>query len=38
MITFNDKTINIKIIDDKDSHYQLNIPNNDINKDLIKKK
>ena len=35
MITFNDKTINIKIIDDKESHYQLNIPNNDINKKLI---
>ena len=35
MITFNDKTINIKIIDDKESHYQLNIPNNNINKDLI---
>ena len=35
MITFNDKTINIKIIDDKDSHYQLNIPNNEANKKLI---
>ena len=35
MITFNDISINIKIIDDKDSHYQLNIPNNEANKKLI---
>ena len=35
MITFNDISINIKIIDDKKSHYQLNIPNNEANKKLI---
>ena len=35
MITSNDTSINIKYIDDEESHYQLNIPNNDINKDLI---
>ena len=36
IITDNDTSINIKYIDDKDYHYQLNIPNNDINKKLIK--
>ena len=35
IITFNDISINIKIIDDKKSHYQLNIPNNEANKKLI---
>ena len=35
IITSNDTSINIKYIDDEESHYQLNIPNNDINKDLI---
>jgi hypothetical protein len=35
IITSNDISINIKYIDDKESHYQLNIPNNDINKKLI---
>ena len=35
MITSNDTSINIKYIDDEESHYQLNIPNNDINKKLI---
>ena len=35
MITSNDTSINIKYIDDEESYYQLNIPNNDINKDLI---
>ena len=35
IITFDDISINIKYIDDKESHYQLNIPNNDINKKLI---
>ena len=37
IITFNDISINIKIIDDKKSHYQLNIPNNEANKKLIEK-
>ena len=36
IITFDGMLINIKYIDDKESHYQLNIPNNDINKKLIK--
>ena len=35
IIIFKDKSINIKYIDNEDSHYQLNIPNNDINKKLI---
>jgi len=35
VITSNDTSINIKYIDDEESHYQLNIPNNDINKKLI---
>jgi len=35
IITSNDTSINIKYIDDEESHYQLNIPNNDINKKLI---
>jgi hypothetical protein len=35
IITSNDISINIKYIDDEESHYQLNIPNNDINKKLI---
>jgi hypothetical protein len=35
IITFDDTSINIKYIDDEESHYQLNIPNNDINKKLI---
>jgi len=35
IITFNDISINIKYMDDEDTHYQLNIPNNDINKKLI---
>jgi hypothetical protein len=35
IIIFNDISINIKIIDDKKSHYQLNIPNNEANKKLI---
>jgi len=35
IITPNDTSINIKYIDDEDTHYQLNIPNNDINKKLV---
>ena len=35
VITSNDTSINIKYIDVEESHYQLNIPNNDINKKLI---
>ena len=35
VITSNDTSFNIKYIDDEESHYQLNIPNNDINKKLI---
>ena len=35
IITSNDTSINIKYIDDEESYYQLNIPNNDINKKLI---
>jgi hypothetical protein len=35
IITSNDTSINIKYIDDEESQYQLNIPNNDINKKLI---
>jgi len=35
IITSNDTSINIKYIDEEESHYQLNIPNNDINKKLI---
>jgi len=35
IITSNDTSINIKYIDDEGTHYQLNIPNNDINKKLI---
>ena len=35
IIKFNDTSINIKYIDDEESYYQLNIPNNDINKKLI---
>jgi len=33
--TFNDISINIKYMDDEGTHYQLNIPNNDINKKLV---
>ena len=35
MITFNDTSIEIKIIDEEGNHYKKDIPNNDINKDLI---
>jgi len=35
IITPNDTSINIKYIDDEGTHYQLNIPNNDINKKLV---
>ena len=35
VITSNDTSINIKYIDEEETHYQLNIPNNDINKKLI---
>ena len=35
IITFNDTTIEIKIIDEKGCYYKTNIPNNDINKKLI---
>ena len=33
--TFNDTSIEIKIIDEEGNHYKKDIPNNDINKDLI---
>ena len=35
IITANDTTIEIKIIDEKGCYYKTNIPNNDINKKLI---
>ena len=35
IITANDITIEIKIIDEKGCYYKTNIPNNDINKKLI---
>ena len=35
IITANDTTIEIKIIDEKGCYYKANIPNNDINKKLI---
>ena len=35
VITSNDTSINIKYIDEEETHYHLNIPNNDINKKLI---
>ena len=35
IITTNDTTIEIKIIDEKGCYYKTNIPNNDINKKLI---
>ena len=34
--TFNDTSIEIKIIDEEGNHYKKDIPNNDINKKLIK--